>query len=311
MAFAVFLTGCAVEQGAQSEATSSPTGLIPTQITSTQTYIPTAVEPTIFASSPMPTIDEIFLPGNYDKINLIDQARLVLIPVGEFEMGSNLDQMMTLCESLEGGCDPSDFADEAPVHLVMLDAYYIYQFEVTNTQYRLCVDAGTCPAPAFGEFYNDVRFSQHPVVFVNWFAAEAYCAWAEGRLPSEAEWEYAARGADGRTFPWGEAAECGYGNYSGCTQGLTMPIGSFAEGVSPWGVFDLSGNATEWVGDWYGKYPETSVENPLGPQDGELRVARGGSWKNPLLGVRTTARTANYPDVYSSGTGFRCVIPVE
>lgn len=218
---------------------------------------------------------------------------------------------MTVCEALGLSCEPSDFADESPVHNVKLGGYYMYQFEVTNAQYRVCVEAGVCPSPAFGEFYNDSRFAQHPVVFVDWFAADVYCTWAGGRLPTEAEWEYAAGGTDGRTFPWGEEAECGYGNYSGCTQGLTTGIGSYPEGVSPFGVYDLSGNVTEWVGDWYGNYPDEPVENPAGPDDGVLRIARGGSWKNPILGVRTSDRTANFPEVSSSGTGFRCVFPVE
>jgi len=255
----------------------------------------------------------VTLPGTYDLLNEPDQARLVLIPGNTFEMGIEAEEAIAICDILEMACDPSDFADETPKHLVRLDPYYIYQLEVTNAQYRLCVKAEGCSLPAFGEFYNDERFSQHPVVYVSWFAASDYCAWAGGRLPTEGEWEFAARGTDGRTFPWGEIASCGFGNYGGCTQGLTMSVGSYLEGASPFKIYDMAGNVTEWVGDWYapdfyGRSPDT---NPIGPDKGEMRTARGGSWKNPILGMRTTDRTANFPEVYSSGTGFRCVIPIE
>lgn len=253
------------------------------------------------------------LPGEFDLVNDLDHARLVTIPGTTFSMGIDPEIALEKCQELGEVCAPSDFVDESPVHVVKVDSYSIYQFEVTNAQYRLCVDAGKCSFPAFTEFYNDKRFSQHPVVFVSWFAADDYCNWAGGRLPTEAEWELAARGTDGRIFPWGNEAACGHGNYSGCTQGLTAEVGSFPEGESPFGLYDMSGNVTEWVWDWYAEntYQQTETTTPGGPAEGELRVARGGSWKNPVWGARTTNRAANFPEVYSSGTGFRCVIPAK
>jgi len=196
------------------------------------------------------------------------------------------------------------------VHTVYLNSYWIYQTEVTNAQYRLCVEAEGCALPSFLEFYDQKAFSNHPVVYLSWYDAEDYCQWAGGRLPTEAEWEKAARGDGERIFPWGDNPECGFANMKGCTQGLTAEVGSFPDGASPFGVMDLAGNAAEWVADWYSPvyYLEASSENPRGPSEGELKVARGGSWKNPFSGVRTTNRTANFPEVFSSGVGFRCVV---
>ena len=225
-------------------------------------------------------------------------------------MGMDAEQSAAFCEASQTDCSVDEFADEEPVHPVELEAFWIYQTEVTTSQYRACVEAGACMPPALLEFYHDPLFDDHPVVYVDWYSAEAYCAYAGGRLPTEAEWEKAARGTDGRIFPWGDSVECGKANLKGCTQGLTAPAGVFLEGASPYGVLDMAGNVGEWVADWYAPeyYQVSPSVNPTGPEEGEMRVARGGSWKNPLLGVRSTNRTANYPEVYSTGIGFRCVV---
>jgi formylglycine-generating enzyme required for sulfatase activity len=247
-----------------------------------------------------------------ERVNPVDQAHLVLVPAGEFTMGASLVETMLLCDTIGLVCDEVEFTDESPAHQVFLEDYLIYQHEVTNQQYRLCVENGGCTIPALTEFFNNPNFPNHPVVYVNWFAAVDYCTWAGGRLPTEAEWEKAARGISGDLYPWGNNFECGFANYDECTRGLTVEVGTFPEGASPLGVEDMAGNATEWVYDWYLEdyYSESPLKNPQGPETGEMRVARGGSWKNPLLGVRTTNRSANFPEVYSSGTGFRCVIEV-
>lgn len=320
--FALFLgiliggvAGCNPQESAQLQP--SPTKTLPIEtsfpVISTATRMPSATITPI--GTPTNTTVPVMITHelDYDLLNVPDQAELILIPAGEFQMGSVIEDVMGVCAALGIKCEPFDFADETPAHPVSLDAYYIYQFEVTNRQYRLCVDAGACSPPEFGEFYNDARFLHHPVVFVSWFDASDYCTWAGGRLPTEAEWEYAARGMDGRTFPWGDTASCGFGNYSGCTEGLTNQIGSYLTGVSPFDIYDMSGNVTEWVEDWYAPdyYGHSPNVNPTGPEEGEMRAARGGSWKNPILGMRITDRAANFPDVYSSGTGFRCVISPE
>ena len=251
--------------------------------------------------------------GVGENVNVIDGMTIIFIPSGTFEMGLDAHQSSSLCQILGSDCSPDQFADEAPVHLVELESFWIYQTEVTNAQYRHCVEDEMCPSPAILEFFHDPIFEDHPVVYVDWYSAESYCKYSGGRLPSEAEWEKAARGKDGRLFPWGEDAVCGKSNLKGCTQGLTTPVGAFPEGASPYGVLDMAGNVTEWVADWYSEeyYQVSPPFNPTGPSEGEMRVARGGSWKNPFLGVRSTNRTANYPEVFSTGVGFRCVIDPE
>ena len=224
-------------------------------------------------------------------------------------MGAEAEIGLAICEQSRAGCALEDFVDEGPVREVTLDAFWIDKLEVSNDDYRRCVEEGGCDLPALLEFYNHPDFSDHPVVYVSWYQAERYCHWAGGSLPTEAQWEKTARGEDGRIFPWGDDLSCGKANLKGCTQGLTMPGGSFPDGASPYGVLDLAGNAAEWTADWYDAdgYNPGDLDNPIGAVEGELKTARGGSWKNPFSGGRVTNRTANYPEIFSSGVGFRCV----
>jgi eukaryotic-like serine/threonine-protein kinase len=162
-------------------------------------------------------------------INDVDGAMMMYVPEGEFLMGSE-----------EGD------SDESPEHTVYLDAYWIYKNEVTNKQYRACIEAGECVGDI--NFYNE---NDHPVKFVDWYEADAYCTWAGGRLPTEAEWEKAARGHDGRAYPWGEISPtCALAQFRACNY-QTKPVGSFPEGASPYGALDMAGNVWEWVADWY------------------------------------------------------------
>ncbi|MBN2043932.1 MAG: SUMF1/EgtB/PvdO family nonheme iron enzyme [Anaerolineales bacterium] len=255
-------------------------------------------------------IPEINLPvGDTQQITENDDARVVLVQEGSFLMGADAVVGLEICEKSRSGCELADFRDEGPVHSVYLDEFWIGQFEVTNSEYRLCVAAGKCVPPAIQEFYSNPIFDNHPVVFVSWYQADAYCRFVGGLLPTEAQWEKAARGSDERVFPWGNMIECGHANLRGCTEGLTLDVGSFPSGASSYGVLDLAGNAAEWVADWYSTdyYANSPEENPTGPVEGEMKVARGGSWKNLLSGGRATNRTANFPEVFSSGVGFRCV----
>jgi formylglycine-generating enzyme required for sulfatase activity len=247
------------------------------------------------------------------QVNQTDGMKLVLIPAGYFMMGAAVEQGLAICEKELDHCSMEDYEDEAPIHWVNLGAFWMYQTEVTNFQYQLCVDLGGRRIIKKPEFYQNELFFNHPVVYVDWYSAEAYCAWAGGRLPTEAEWEKAARGQDGRLFPWSGDPKCSYGNIKGCTQGLTAPVGSYSEGTSPFGVLDMAGNVAEWLADWYSPdyYQESALVDPKGPENGEMRVVRGGSWKNPFVGVRVTNRTANYPDVFSTGVGFRCIVDYE
>jgi formylglycine-generating enzyme required for sulfatase activity len=204
----------------------------------------------------------------------------VYIPAGEFIMGS-------------GNGD----SDEQPVRRVYLDAYWMYETEVTNAQYAEFVGGNT-------------TLVEHPVKNVTWHDAVAYCAWAGGRLPTEAEWEKAARGTDGRTYPWGDSWNASNANSSHAADGYdqTAPVGSFPGGASPYGLLDMAGNVWEWVGDWYasGYYANAPDNNPSGPNSGEYRVLRGGSWFN--IG-HTNLRAANRRASSSSAGdyfGFRC-----
>jgi formylglycine-generating enzyme required for sulfatase activity len=219
-----------------------------------------------------------------------DGAEMVLVPAGEFTMGSN------------------EYDDEKPPHRVHLDGFYIDKYEVTNALYRRFMDATNRGAPAY---WNDANWNgaSQPVVAVSWLDAEAYCRWAGKRLPTEAEWEKAARGTDGRRYPWGNDWDSSRANSGESKLGKTAPVGSYASGVSPYGAHDMAGNAWEWVADWYGKdyYKQSPDRNPQGPRPGRTRVLRGGSWGGSPIHLRASFR--NYylaPDFRYTNVGFRC-----
>jgi len=229
-----------------------------------------------------------------------DGAPMVLIPAGEFIIGSRDD-------------DKSADNDERPAHSVYLDGFYIDQYEVTTSRYAEFFQETNRPAPAF---WSEQVLKQHgrkPVVGVHWNDAAAYCSWAGKRLPTEAEWEKAARGTDQRLYPWGntvpnqQLANYNRGfefkNYEVLTD-----VGSFEGGKSPYGAYDMAGNVWEWTADWYDEsYYRTSPErNPKGPSSGEYRVFRGGSWGIASGNVRSADRDRNTPTIRSVNIGFRC-----
>jgi formylglycine-generating enzyme required for sulfatase activity len=260
---------------------------------------------------------------------------MVLIPAGEFRMGSPL------------GSD--SFPDEAPQRLVYLSAFLIDRHEVTNDDYVRFVRATghripENPKPA-STLWEDGRplpgIGNHPVVNVSWDDAVAYCRWLGKRLPTEAEWEKAARGTDGRRFPWGNDWDYNKANSASYWAGrtidfqsgadwdafwvagegaklskengikgevLTLPVGSFPEGVSPYGLFDMAGNAAEWVQDWHDPnyYRSAPLVDPPGSTRGAVKGMRGGSWLKPSMSLRTADRDWGVMDSRPSGTGFRC-----
>jgi formylglycine-generating enzyme required for sulfatase activity len=225
--------------------------------------------------------------------NPIDGAELVAIPAGEFRMGSETGQ-----------------EDEKPVRAVRLKGFRIYKTEVTNEQYGKFLAATGHREPLF---WKEERFNRpkQPVVGVDWEDAVAYCKWANARLPTEAEWEYAARGTDGREFPWSggrrEADKRAVVDLP-LNSGKAEEVGSKPDGASPFGVLDMAGNVGEWCADWYdrGAYARGSSENPTGPAEGTQRVIRGGWWGYPS-NVRAAFRFPERPSFRSSYVGFRPV----
>jgi hypothetical protein len=198
---------------------------------------------------------------------------------------------------------------------VYLNSYWIDKTEVTNGMYGKCVQAGQCSPPRSDashtrqSYYGNPEFDRYPVIYVSWLDAGRYCDWVGGRLPTEAEWEKAARGTDGRQFPWGDTdplSVFGLLNFHGQD---TTEVGIYPEGASPYGALDMAGNVSEWVADWLSPdyYNSPPSSNPLGPDSGEYRVWRGGSWANTSIDrVRTYSRTGNLPTDTSGGIGFRC-----
>jgi formylglycine-generating enzyme required for sulfatase activity len=260
---------------------------------------------------------------------------MIRIPAGEFRMGS----------AAESGGLP----DEQPERSVLLSAYFIDRFEVTNEAYSIFVSRtghrmpeNVNPASTLWKDQTPMPgIEQHPVVNVSWTDAEAYCRWAGKRLPTEAEWEKAARGPDGRRYPWGNQWDFSLANSASYWAGrtvafdsgadweafwvkgegahiakqkglngevLTLAVGSFPGSVSAYGLFDMAGNVAEWVQDWYDPhyYLSAPLSNPTGPPRGAIKSMRGGSWLKPAVSLRTSDRDWGTMDSRPSGTGFRC-----
>ena len=246
--------------------------------------------------TPEPRLDseQVFDVGS-TMIREIDSMEMVYVPEGTFTMGSNDGDI-----------------DERPVREVYLDAYWIDKYEVTNAQYALCVEAGECDEPQSTDKYNNSNYANHPVVYVDWNQASAYCEWAGGRLPTEAEWEKVARGPNGNKYPWGnESPSCSLANYNYC-KGDTTVVGSYPEGESYYHALDMAGNVWEWVNDWYASsYYAEQLNNPPGPSSGTFRVLRGGSWCSYDGFIRSAVRLGVYPLDWNSYLGFRCAFPQQ
>lgn len=276
--------------------TFTPTPTRTITLTPTLTYTPT---PTLGIGAHM--------------ISSVDGMPLVYVPAGEFQMGSK-----------DG--DPWASDSEKPQHPVYLDDFWIDQHEVTNAQYAQCVAANACQPPPVQSstrsfYYGEARFAEFPVVNVYWDDAVNYCRWAGRQLPSEAQWEKAARGTDGRIYPWGDQKpSCSLANFYLLTYislktgettitciGDTVKVGKYPDGASPYGALDMAGNVAEWVADWYAKYDNSSSRsNPTGPSDGEYRVMRGGSWGYTYSFLRTADRRYGVPVERLADVGFRC-----
>jgi formylglycine-generating enzyme required for sulfatase activity len=286
----LFLTAC-----------SSPTST--TGETQTVDSIPqdqnTPFTPTLFNPHPDPS-DYI------DAFNVPMRS----VPAGEFIMGSTSSEIWTS-------------------HTVYLDEFRIDKFEVTNILYKACVSTGDCTPPQDGSsdthrfYYNDAEFDHYPVIHVSWDQANSYCIWRGASLPTEAQWEKAARGIDERSYPWGEEEiDCDKANYqhqddaggSNYCSGDTAEVGSYEGGISPYGLYDMAGNVWEWTADWYSEtyYQDSPASNPLGPDSGTQRVIRDGGWDvygRELLVYKRSAVDPDNTKAYNGG--FRCASGVN
>ena len=244
-----------------------------------------------------------------DTIKGKDGVPMILIPAGPFLMGSN-----------------DGWPNERPEHTVMLNAYSIDQFEVTAGRYQKFIESSKRNLPPTWDDEVAQALSDHPAVGMTWTDAAAYCKWTDRRLPTEAEWEKAARGTDGRRYPWGHMQPfvdiANYNRGFWVSEAITLvPVNSGLEGMSvrhglkeggksSYGLFHMAGNAAEWVADWYDReyYQKSFNKNPTGLAIGEKRVIRGGSWADLPTALRVTARFSAEPDFEDRTIGFRCAM---
>jgi serine/threonine protein kinase len=319
-------------------ATSIPTRFPTPTSTSTSlpsaTSIPPALPTATSIPTALPTPTAVPLePFIYDSRGVPMQ----LIPADSFTMGGDADIGYQACQELyinnTDSCARRQFEDANTLHTVILGNYYMDIFEVTNRRYADCVSAGYCSQPARSisetrpEYYGNSTFNEYPVIYLTWAQAESYCEWRGGRLPTEAEWERAAHGSDGRTYPWGNSFDGSALNFcdSSCASldnfdwanlayndGYvdTAPVGNYSGGASPYGIYDLSGNVWEWIYDWYERsyYSYSDNDNPMGPPAGTGRVVRGGSWSNSGYVGITYYRDFEDPNGAYNNIGMRCVI---
>jgi formylglycine-generating enzyme required for sulfatase activity len=310
------LTACSSSSTPGTTATSADTSETAIVLTPTITIIPS---PT---SSPTVTPTELPTAGSTRVVEADDMME-VFIPAGEFTMGSNDTDAK---KSLENGRAYT----EIPVHTVNLDGYWIDKYEVTNGQYKLCVDAGVCTNPHRTDsntrlkYFGTEEYADYPVIWVNWMLAGTYCQWAGRRLPTEAEWEKAARGTDARRYVWGNEpidgtranlcdVNCPFsyadGDYNDGSAD-TAKVGGYPAGASPYGALDMAGNVWEWTSTLIRPYPYDANDGREDPQSnpevaGE-RVWRGGSWTNGVWWMRASLRYRSKDWYWSPNLGFRC-----
>ena len=246
-----------------------------------------------------------------------DGMKLIYVPAGEFQMGLTSDQYWNAVISAGKHCSQSDcekfFSAEKPAHTVYLDAFWIDQTDVTNAMYARCAGCKP-PSSLFSNthmsYYKNSQYADYPVVYVTWSQADTYCKWAGRRLPTEAQWEKAARGTDGRAFPWGEGIDESMANYANHEKDTTR-VDSYPRGASPYGALDMTGNVWQWVADWYDSsyYASSPNKNPTGPDSGTTRVIRGSSYIIPdILASITVRLPGNKESSPLDSIGFRCAM---
>ncbi|MFZ5916931.1 MAG: formylglycine-generating enzyme family protein [Chloroflexota bacterium] len=272
---------------------ATPTPLPPTHTPPPPTQQTATIEQPGATDTPTPQVDTPTPAPTPTPPAQTSTTEMILIPAGPFIMGSDAD-------------DP----DETPQRQVDLPAFEIDLFEVTNAQFVAFVSATNYltdeekgGGAGWRSFFSDGK-ENHPVVKVSWNDAVAYCTWAGKRLPSEAEWEKAARGTDGRVYPWGNDWDPEKANVRATGYRGTIPVGSLGSGVGPYGLFDMAGNVWEWTSDWYQPYPGSAYQDPYYGQ--RFRVTRGGGWFEEADTVRTSNRNSTSPTAANDDLGFRC-----
>ncbi|HXC67880.1 MAG TPA: formylglycine-generating enzyme family protein [Nitrospiraceae bacterium] len=222
------------------------------------------------------------------------EGSMAVVPAGEFMMGS-----------------PTGDSDEQPAHKVYVDSFSMDKYEVTVGQYAAFLQAKGIDPPSDWKTMNRSEHQKRPVANVDWADAFAFCKWAGKRLPTEAEWEKAARGTDDRLYPWGNdpptPLHANFGKSDWSNHGVLAPIGSFENGKSPYGIYDMAGNVWEWVNDWYdyNYYKNSPSQSPTGPSSGGTKVIRGGAWNSNPRAMRSSNRSLTSPTDQGL-TGFRC-----
>ena len=293
---ATIVVAVAGATGTRAPSVTTPAPILPTAtpiiVVVTATPVPPTATPTAtvtprYTATPTPRLGEERMIGG---------APMVLVPAGEFTMGSN------------------DASDEKSPHEVYLDSFWIDKFEVTNALYKKCVDTGRCRPPSLttswtrDSYYGNSQYDNYPVIYVSWNDANAFCAWPGKRLPTEAEWEKAARGTDKRIYPSGNTFDENLLNNNAGGKGDTTVVGNFPAGVSPYGALDMAGNVWEWVADWYDSsyYTNSPLNNPKGPSSGQARVLRGGSWYDHVARAPSRFNLIPDPDNRYGFVGLRC-----
>lgn len=268
----------------------------------TEAYIPRTPTPVLSMETATPGIVPVPTLGLGSTMVGQDGMTLVYIPAGKFRMGSR-------------NSDLASQGDEKPQRSVTVSAFWIDQTEVTNKLYRPCIEAGVCATRVASEtwdvYHNDPYYDEYPAVFVDWANANAYCQWVGRRLPTEAEWEKAARGPHARLYPWGNEPPANHLlNYAN-NIGFPTIVKSYEAGSSPYGVYDMAGNVREWVSDWYAYdyYRDAMSFNPPGPEAGRRHISRGGSFESSAGLVRSANRVSVPPlDRGFAHSGFRCAL---
>jgi formylglycine-generating enzyme required for sulfatase activity len=297
-------------------------------VAATLTALPTATATPRPTSTPTPTATATPAEpaAGATRSNAKDGAVYVYVPAGEFMMGSTdaqIEDAFELCQQDNKDCNRDFFTREAPQHTVTLAGFWIMQSEVTNAQYQQCVEEDVCSQPK-NEIWDKPENAQHPVTHVDWSQANAYARWAGGQLPSEAQWEKAARGDDGRIYPWGDDWQGDRLNFcdkncafawkdDGADDGYaeTAPVGRYPAGASPYGAYDMAGNVWEWTSTLFQPYPYDAEDGREDATASGNRTLRGGSWGARRDFVRAPVRADFAPDFAFNNVGFRVVRSVS